>query len=344
MKREGWIDSCRFFAIFVIITTHFLADLLPEALLLWEKMPSRLLLGGLTGKFSVAFFFVLLGYFASSPRRFTASDFFSYALRRYLQFAFFVLVTEVIYLIGCRAVSVIFHAPDGAAARVLSDGWHYNLIYLLRDSFLFEDTYDATLWCLQQLFLSSLLCRLAGYLPETLSGVLRVAIVSLTGIVLFLLAPAYCVWIVVALSGVLLRYALGVMENRPGLARPAVLIPLFAAAVLCIKAPLEEGLPLYLLEGLGAFLLLLVLFRAPFARRLLAREPFPHLGLWSMGLFVVHTPLFSLVNSSLYVLLSGRLPLWLTLVLTFAAGMALCILAAYLLHTAYAMLSTHRRH
>lgn len=339
MKREGWIDSCRFFAIFVIMATHFLADLLPGALSLWEKLPTRLLLGGLTGKFSVAFFFVLLGYFACSPKRFSLRGFGSYALRRYVQFAFFVLVTEAVYLVGCRGVSFLFHAPDEAAARVLSDGWRYNLIYLLRDSFFFEDTYDATLWCLQQLFLASLVCRLFGYLPERLSPVLRVGILIGVGALLLLLSPGYCVWIAVSLLGCLLRMALEAGGRHPALAKPPVLIGLFAAAVLCIKAPLEEGLALYLLEGLGAFLLLLVLFRTAFAQRLLARAPFPRLGLWSMGLFVVHTPVFSLVDSSLYVLLNGRLPLWLTLPVTFAVGTALCVLASRLVHAAYAALS-----
>ncbi len=338
MKREGWIDSCRFFAIFVIMATHFLADLLPDALLLWESMPTRLLLGGLTGKFSVAFFFVLLGYFACSPKRFSLRSYGSYALRRYLQFAFFVLVTEAVYLVGCRGVSVLFHAPDEAAARVLSDGWRYNLIYLLRDSFLFEDTYDATLWCLQQLFLASLVCRLFGYLPERLSPALRAGILFAGAALLLLLSPGYCVWISVSLMGCLLRMVLEAWDGHPTLTRPSVLVGLFILSVLCIKAPLEEGLALYLLEGLGAFLLLLVLFRTAFAQRLLAHPPFPRLGLWSMGLFVTHTPVFSLLDSSLYVLLS-RLPLWLTLPVTFAVGTALCVLASRLVHAAYAALS-----
>lgn len=339
MKREGWIDSCRFFAIFVIMATHFLADLLPDALGLWEKMPTRLLLGGLTGKFSVAFFFVLLGYFASAPKPFSLREYGRYALRRYLQFAFFVLVTESFYLVGCRGVSFLFHAPAEAAARVLSDGWRYNLIYLLRDSFLFEDTYDATLWCLQQLFLASLVCRLLGYLPERLSSAVRVGIPVALGMLLLLISPGYCVWISVSLLGVLLHPALALFDRQPALTRPGSLLVLFLAAVLCIKAPLEEGLLLYLLEGLGAFLLLLVLFHSRWAKRILARGPFPRLGLWSMGLFVVHTPVFSLADSSLYVLLNGRLPLWLTLALTFTVGTALCILAARLLHGAYAALS-----
>ena len=235
--------------------------------------------------------------------------------------------------------ALTFRAPDEAARLVLSDGWRYNFVYLLRDSFLFEDHYDATLWCLQQLFLSSLVCRLLGCLPERLSPLTRAGIAVGIGVLLLLFSPAYCVWISVSLLGCLLRLALSEADRLPALTKPPVLIGLFAAAVLCIKAPLEEGLTLYLLEGLGAFLLLWVLFRTAWARRLLGRGPFPRLGLWSMGLFVVHTPVFSLVDSSLYVLLDGRLPLWAALPVTFAVGLTLCVLASRLLHAAYGALS-----
>ena len=139
MKRENWIDSCRFFAIFVIMATHFLATFRPEALALWETMPSSLLLGGLTGKMSVAFFFVVLGYFASAPRAFDTRAFAVYTLRRYGQFAFFVFAVTLCYIVGCYGVTWLFHLAEGEVLRVISDGPRYNLIYLLRDAFLFEN-------------------------------------------------------------------------------------------------------------------------------------------------------------------------------------------------------------
>ena len=112
MKREQWIDACRFFAIFVIMVTHFLATFRPEALALWERMPSRLLLGGLTGKMSVAFFFVVLGYFASAPRIFDSRAFLKYTVRRYGQFAFFVFVTTLCYIAGSsRLLLALFISP-----------------------------------------------------------------------------------------------------------------------------------------------------------------------------------------------------------------------------------------
>ena len=339
IKRVGWIDSCRFFAIFVIMFTHFLSSLRPDALRLWELPPGRYVLGGLTGKLSVAFFFVLLGYFASAPRRFTARDFGRYCLHRYTQFSFFVFVTTLLYIAGSYGTTWVFHTPDEAAFRVISDGFHDNLVYLLRDSFLYEDSYNATLWCMQQLFLASVLCRLLAYLPERLSAALRFGVAGLLILLLMLLDSAYCVWIAVAVLGYLLRLTLPLFDHRPALKRPLPLTLLFLLAVACIKAPLPESPVLYSLQGVGSFLLLLVLFHTPFAQHLLSASPFPWLGGVSMGLFVVHTPLNSLLFSVLGRLLpmDGSAPLLLVFLLFFVSFF-LCVLCAWLLHRLYAVL------
>ncbi len=338
MKRLAWIDSCRFWAIFVIMFTHFLAELRPSALSLWETMPGWLFLGGLTGKFSVAFFFVLLGYFASAPARFGLRGYASYGLRRYVHFAFFVLVTGVFYLLGCYAVTWLFHSRDAAATRVISDGFRYNLLYLLRDAFLFEDTYNATLWCLQQLFLASLLCRLLAFLPDGLRPRYRALAALSVMALLLLLNRTYCVWIAIAVLGFLLRALLSHPEGRGRAPRPSLLVLLFALSVACIKVPLAESPLLYALEGLGAFGLLFVLFHCPWAQRLLARPPFPRLGGISMGLFVVHTPVFSLLVSVLRRFVPDGELSPLPLFLLFLAAFGLCVTAARLLHRAYAAL------
>ena len=83
MNRSLWIDSCRFLAIFVIMCTHFLAEFSPSTLQFWEIGPLSWLLHGLTGKFSVSFFFVMLGYFASKPASFKCKKLVNYALQRY---------------------------------------------------------------------------------------------------------------------------------------------------------------------------------------------------------------------------------------------------------------------
>ena len=340
-KREAWIDACRFFAIFVIMTTHFLAMFKPDALLLWERMPTRLLLGGLTGKFSVAFFFVLLGYFACAPRAFDAKGLLLYALRRYRQLSLFVLAATACYILGAYACTWLFHTPDENVLRVISDGPRYNLLYALRDAFLLEDNYNATLWCMRQLFLASVLCRLLGCLPERLDKRLRLltaaAVVALSAI-----AGKTWVWLGVAALGYVLRLALQIEKLRRAFAG-ALRVLLFCAAVCCIKAPLEEGTALYLLQGLGAFLLLYVLFCTDWAQRLLASKPFPWLGLRSMGLFVVHTPVNCLLASSLCPVLAARLPDRASLPVCYCLSLALAVTAAWLLHAGYKLVTEKQK-
>lgn len=337
MKRENWIDACRFWAIFVIMATHYLATFCPDALTLWERMPTWLLLGGLTGKMSVAFFFLALGYFASAPRRFKGRDFAVYALRRYGQFAFFVFASTLCYILGSYGVTWLFHLAEGAVLRVISDGPRYNLIYLLRDALLFENNYNDTLWCMRQLFLASLLCRLLGCLPERLGAGKRLAAAAALILGALLLGSGW-VWLGTAALGYVLRIALSFAEKRPRLTAPAVLWLLFLAAVACIKAPVSEAarpLLLYSLESVGAFLLLFVLFHAAFARRFLAAGPFPWLGRVSMGLFVAHTPINELLGSSLIALLRLHTPQSLALTAGFFLSCSLSVLAAWLLHRAY---------
>ena len=334
-KRKAWIDSCRFFAIFVIMTTHYLAMFLPDALLLWERMPTMLLLGGLTGKYSVAFFFVLLGYFASKPVRFAWKGIALYTLRRYRQLCFFVLVSTLCYLLGSYGCAWIFHTPDENVLRVLSDGPRYNLLYAVRDAFLFEENYNATLWCMRQLFAASVLCRLLGCLPEHLDRRLRI-LTTLLILSLSALTRSMWVWVGVGALGFTLRLVLESAAYRRLCEKPAALAALFFAALCCIKAPLPEGTLLYLLQGVGALLLLLVLFALRGVQRAFAAQPFPWLGKRSMGLFVVHTPINCLLASSLCPILMAHLPKAAALILGYCLSLALSITAAWLLHGAYA--------
>lgn len=336
MRREDWIDACRFYAILVIMVTHFLAMFLPAALALWEEPPASLLLGGLTGKFSVAFFFVLLGYFAGRPRAFRLRDFGLYALRRYGQFSFFVLLSTLGYLGLAYVLTWLLHTPDENVRRVLSDGFQYNLLYLLRDAFLLEDNYNGTLWCMRQLFAASLLCRLLGCLPGRMDRRLRAGVIALVW-ALSLLAGRDWVWLGAAALGALLRL---LPEDGALLRRPAALAVVGLAALACIKAPLEEGLALYALQGIGAFLLGLALLRLPRVQRKLATPPFPRLGRISMGLFVAHTPVNCLLASSLWPVLEARLPKAAALPAALCLSLALSVLAAATLHRAWNLIQS----
>ena len=182
-------------------------------------------------------------------------------------------------------------------------------------------------------------------MPARLTAAARLGITAAVILCAVLLGSRW-VWLGTAVLGYVLRLLLDRVKNQPSLRSPAALWLLFLAAAAFIKAPVSEEtqpLLLYSLQSVGAFLLLFVLFHAIFAQSLLAARPFPWLGRISMGLFVAHTPVNELLGSSVWALLSSRVPAAISLTLCFALSLGLSILAAWLLHTAYGGLTKRRR-
>ncbi len=341
-ERSQWVDSCRFFAIFVIMCTHFLAEFYPDALRHWEEGALSWLLYGLTGKFSVAFFFVLLGYFAAKPAVFSPGAFITYSIRRYVQFAFYILLCGAAFIIAGYGLTWLFHMPGGTVQRLMADGAKYNLIYMLRDGLLFEANYNDTLWCMQQLFLASLLCRMLGYLPRRL-GLMRLIPAAAAMLLLMLLDGEFCVWICAALLGYILRLCLEDMERKGSQPRSIFLLLMGLLALLLIKIRMAESVLQYCMQSVSALLLIFVQFYLPPVQRLLSSKPFPWLGGISMGLFVVHTPINALLLSSVYPGLGGWLPEGAALMLCCLLSLGLSIAAAGALHRLYDALITSRR-
>ena len=334
-ERTLWVDSCRFFAIFVIMCTHFLAAFFPGALSLWEEGAISWLLYGLTGKFSVAFFFVLLGYFASRSAKFSLPGFLRYSVKRYLHFAFFVFVCTAIYIAACYGCTWLFHSPGDDAQRVISDGFGYNLVCLLRDSLLFEDNYNGTLWCLQQLFIASLVCRALGYIPGQLGFNKRLGIALVLMAALLLINADYCVWICAAVLGWVLR----LVTEREGNTPRSVIILALIAALLLIKIRMAECVLQYAMQALAAALLIFAQFKLPKVQRILSHKPFPWLGGISMGLFVVHTPINAVLASSFFPLAGRVLPGALAGIIGFVLSTALSIGCAWILHRLYSLIT-----
>ena len=335
MKRAEWIDSCRFFAIFVIMVTHFIDKVSPALLQLWELPPTSWILYGLTGKFSVAFFFVFLGYFASKPASFSFKSIIRYSTRRYFQFAFYIFIVSTLYIFGSYCVTWLFHSSDDCVMRVISDGFKYNLVYLLHDSFLFEANYNATLWCMQQLFLASLICRGLAYIPEKLSIALRFLISLALILAMMAINANYCVWICAAILGYILRLLLELSHNFSKLRSTPLLIICLLTALTLIKMKMPESVLQYSLQSLAAFMLIYVQFNLPPIQMWLSKKPFPWLGSISIGLFVIHTPINALIYSSIYSILLNLIPKSVTAFICFIISFATCIALSWILKVAY---------
>ena len=343
MRRVQWIDSARFLAMFWILIGHYLAVFYPAALSLWEPGPWWWLLGGFPGKLAFSLYFVLLGYFASSAKPFSLRAFSRYTLRRYLQLVFFGFLATLLFILGGYAVTWVFHLADESVFRILSDGPRYNLIYLLRDGFLLEDHYIDSFWCMPHLLLASLICKLYGYLPEGIRPLLRCAILCSLIALLLLLNAEFFIWVVVALLGCLLRLAIDAAEQIPLLEKPGVRLIILLLSIAVLKIPIEEGPLLFFIEGTVDSIWMLLLSRNARAQDLLSRSPLPWLGRITLGIFVIHTPVYALLDSSLIPLLRKILPDAVVLPLFFLPAVGLCILGAWLLHRGYSLLQRRTR-
>ena len=343
MKRIDWIDSSRFLAMFWILIGHFLATFYPSALSLWEPGPTWWLLGGFPGKLAFTLYFVLLGFFACSPKPFDLSRFALYTLRRYLLFVFFGFFATFVFILGGYVVTWIFHTPDPDVFRILSDGPQYNLIYLLRDAFYLEDHYIDSFWCMPHLLAASVVCRLYGYLPERIRPGLRALIACALIAVLLLINAQQTIWICVGLLGCLLRLAMENADAFPLLKKPRFRLLVLLLTIALLKIPIEEGPLLFFLEGLVDSTWMLLIAQDERVQRFLSRAPMPYLGKLSMGIFVIHTPVYCLIRSSLFPIMQRSLPNAVTYAVCFPLGVSLSILGAWILHWAYDSVSGARR-
>ena len=115
MKRVGWIDTVRYIAIFHVVFIHTLDMFWPELLNYWVTPPTFYLPFLFNAKAAVLLFCVLLGFFASKPREFELRSFVRYALKRYVQFSFFLLLSGAVYTLGSYCATWVFHSLGGGA-------------------------------------------------------------------------------------------------------------------------------------------------------------------------------------------------------------------------------------
>lgn len=333
MKRVGWIDAARYIAIFHVVFIHVLDAFCPHLLSYWVTPPYSYLPFLFCAKDAVLFFCVLLGFFAAKPRDFKLKDFAVYCVKRYFQFSFFIFCVGAVFVIASYAVTWVFHSPDPHAYRVICDGAKYNLIYALRDAFLLEDNYNPTLWSMQQFFFASIICYLLGCIFKRVN--------TKTGIVLSVLCTAaflipgseYLSWIAFCVMGAFARV---IFEGN---ALPAFVnkrrnkILLLIVAVVLFKLP--ESSFAYFMYAVASILLLFVCFRSKGVQRILGKAPLPALGRIAFGVYVIHTPVNSVLASSLYPLISQVLPEWCVAAVFFILCIVISTACSLLLDKAY---------
>ena len=338
-KRVGWIDAVRYIAIFHVVFIHTLDMFWPELLNYWVTPPSAYLPFLLNAKAAVLLFCVLLGFFASKPREFELRGFVRYAVKRYVQFAFFLLLSGVVYTLGAYCATWVFHSPDESAFRVICDGFRYNLIYVLRDAFLFEANYNSTMWSMQQFFIASILCYLLGCAAYKLKPLTVTFITAVIAALLLLTGSEYLSWVAFCVMGVFVRLFVENFDRFDLMEKRGVRIGLFLLSWFLFKFPMPECTLVYFMMSLASILLLAVCFSTPAVHKLLDRHPLPALGKLAFGVYVVHTPINSLLCSSFQPILARALPVWLVTVLCFVFTICTATLCAFLLDRLYSSFS-----
>jgi len=262
---------------------------------------------GLTAKFAVAVFGVLLGYFATAKLSDAQAAFGRYVVQRYLQFVVPMFIVNLLVVLGNARQAGL-----------------YGFRQVLVDSFFFSDRIVPTFWCMGPFFIASALIGLIAGLTRGNRGARLGWYVA--SLIVCLLAGK--TWVGVCVMGAVLHEVLQA-EVRWMRSAPALLAMAVCAFVLA-RVRAENEL-MYLRYGAACFLLLAVFFSAPRLQRLLDVGILGWLGSISFHLYLVHVPVQYTFTNLLVVFLAKTVPTGATLAIAAVATLLADIAAAYLL-------------
>ncbi len=144
IKREKYIDSLKYFSVFLVELIHFFSFFDHPLTEFWRDFPYNLFLFGLGGKLGVSIFAVITGYFAyrSGQKR----DPLDYIGKRYIYFAitdFF--ISSIYYFVNINSVRI-----------------ENNFFLVIGQSLILGDLVAGEFWFARAFFLGSILCFFLG--------------------------------------------------------------------------------------------------------------------------------------------------------------------------------------
>lgn len=294
-KRIGWIDGVRSLAMGWILVVHFISIFTINT---HARFPGILgvILYGISGKLAVACFCVLLGYFASKPSK---ESVLGYAVRRYLFFAVQILLIELIYY------GLVYILPHDLYLSVFAP-WLYRAPSelfrdIFRDAFLFKASVLPTFWCVDDFILGSIVV----FAMSKLFHGRKLPVRLLCCAALFAIGLAVDqLWAALCLLGWFLRMT------------EEVHVPTKAAAILSIVLVClipwmirrgENNLT-HLLDGAACLIVLWTVSQFSFLQKLLSWKPLTLLGSYTFELFLLHVPVYHILETCLEVFQLHRPP------------------------------------
>lgn len=314
-KRIGWIDSVRFLAIFWVMTTHYISVYHGEWIRYWSEGWTKYVLQGLTGKFAVAIFCLLMGYFAAlkMSKNYGAI---SYIKDRYLQFSQGVLFMNVGLALTIRAlyhfdiVNLAFQ-PD-----------KHNIRGVLSDSFLFSSEIILPFWCIQVFFVSSVMLAIVHKLKYSFG-------IQCVLMLLFILTGY--IWPGLCILGSIMHTIIAKLNQnikwKDILRNKWLQACLLLISFVMIQRP--ESNATFVLYGISGFIILTVLFQNETIQKMLDKKWLRFLGSVSFEFYLVHIPVQTVVSFYIYLFFMNRINIDLAFVISYILTLGIDILLAY---------------
>ena len=262
--RNNALDSLKFFAAFVIYTGHFMTEYNVSLDRLMPTVFFWLLFKGITGKFGLAVFGVILGYFAiteGKKMKYTISD---YTIKRYIYF-----VICGLFINGLFAIL-----------------YKYPLTAVFLQSFTLGGNIYNTFWCLPALFTASIIGFFIGRSDISFSEALLLSAV-------FYICGN--LWVCISLFGgaLIIEYA-----KKPLWQNRLVRIAVFLISFFIIKR--DESVLTYLLDGITAAVWVILLENSDCLNRFMSNSLTSSLGKNSMAFFLIHVIIYKTAGKKIF--------------------------------------------
>ncbi len=262
--RDKALDSLKFFAAFVIYTGHFMTEYNVSLSKLMTAGSFWLLFKGISGKFGLAVFGVILGYFAINEgqrRKYTIAE---YTIKRYIYF-----VICGLFINGLFAII-----------------YKYPLTVVFLHSFMLGGQIYDTFWCLPALFMASIFGFFIGRFDISFhEALLLSAVFYICG----------NLWVCICLFGGAL---IAECEKKPFVGKRPVRIAIFLISFFIIKR--DESTLTYLLDGITAAVWVILLENSDWLNRFMSNSLTSSLGKNSMAFFVIHVIIYQTVGKMVF--------------------------------------------
>ncbi len=297
-NRVRCYDSLKFFAAFIVYTTHFISTYDKDFFYPWDNLPYSLILGGISGKFAVALFGVLLSYFAYQAGAKQNDSLVRYSLKRYFYFALCGLFINAFY-----KVSDI--RTNGCVT-------FFDIAQWLKVSFCIGDEIFPTFWCMNIFLLASILSYICGRYQFSI-----IANITLIGVLLF----SYNLWAAICLLGTLLPF---ILAHKNKWSHITYRLLLFAILFILIKR--DESNFTYFIDGICSVILIMLSSADSILHNILENKFTASIGRMSMAIFILHPIIYTHLAPILFRLMEKT-----NYTLSFLLTWVLCFIAIVLI-------------